>query len=88
MKVQFLKDTASARIQAPPNSLVLFRDGFSYGLPPVDGAEYMEFLEYRTKYQALDPALIVVVGLNRIITPSNRCDMVNEYLQTMTPQHA
>lgn len=86
MRVQFLKDTSKAMIESPPaNTLVLFREGFGYQLPKIPGAEYMEFLEYKNKYTLFQPELIVVIGLNRIITPSNRCDMVNEYLQTMTP---
>jgi len=85
-RVQFLKDTATADLSdAPERTLVVYRDGFGYSPPPCHGAEYMEFLEYREKYPALEPEMIVVVGINRMITPSNRCDMVNEYLQTMTP---
>lgn len=86
MRVQFLKDTSTARIENPPaDTLVIFREGFGYGIPEIPGAEYVEFLEYKNRYTLFNPGLIVIVGLNRIITPSNRCDMVNEYLQTMTP---
>jgi len=86
MRVQFLKNTASARINNPPrDTLVIYRDGFGYSLPQIPGAEYIEFLDYKNRYTLFNPGLIVMIGLNRIITPSNRCDMVNEYLQTMTP---
>lgn len=86
MNVQFLKDTSTAIIDSvPSNALVIFRDGFEYQLPNIPGAEFIEFLEYKNKYTLLNPEFIVVIGLNRIITPGNRCDMVNEYLQTMTP---
>lgn len=87
MKVQFLKKTKDAIIPSdlPDKTLVIYRDGFGYTLPDIKKAEYIEFLEYKNKYSLLEPEYIVVVGLNRIITPSNRCDMVNEYLQTMTP---
>ena len=86
MKIQFLKDTATAVIPDPPkNTLVIYREGFGYNLPYLPSVEYIEFLEYKKKYTLLNPDLIVIIGLNRIITPSNRCDMVNEYLQTMTP---
>lgn len=85
-KVQFLKDTSQARVNnLSDNTLVIFREGFGYQLPHLPGAEFIEFLEYKNKYTLLNPACIVVIGLNRIITSSNRCDMVNEYLQTMTP---
>lgn len=86
MRVQFLKDTSTARLDdLPAKTLVIFRDGFGYQLPRIPGAEFIEFLEYKNKYTLFNPEFIVVIGLNRIITPSNRCDMVNEYLQTMTP---
>ena len=86
MKVQFLKNTATAVIKDPPkNTLIIFREGFGYGVPDIPGAEVVEFLEYKKRYTVFTPDLIVLVGINRIITPSNRCDMVNEYLQTMTP---
>jgi hypothetical protein len=86
MRVQFLRDTAKARLpELPKGTLVLYREGFGYGLPEIPDAEYMEWRDYKARYTALEPPFVVVVGLNRIITPSNRCDMVNEYLQTMTP---
>lgn len=84
-RVQFLKDTSKAIIREyPKKTLVVFRDGFGYNPPQLQGAEYIEFLEYKKRYITFEPDLIIMVGLNRIITPSNRCDMVNEYLQTMT----
>lgn len=86
MNVQFLKDTSTAIIKDLPKSiLVIYRDGFGYKLPRIPGAEYIEFMEYKKKYTLFQPELIIVIGLNRIITPANRCEMVNEYLQTMTP---
>ena len=85
--VQFLVDTSRALIPGdlPDNTLVVYRDGFGYRSPEIKKAEYIEFQEYKKKYTILEPDFIVLVGLNRCITPSNRCDMVNEYLQTMTP---
>lgn len=86
MKIQFLRDTARPILpDLPRGTLVIHRDGFGYGIPEIPGAEYMEFMRYRSIYSSLNPPAMVIIGLNRIITPSNRCDMVNEYLQTMTP---
>lgn len=86
MRVQFLKNTSAVKTDnLPTKTLVIFRDGFGYQLPRIPGAEFIEFLEYKNKYMLFEPEFIIVIGLNRIITPSNRCDMVNEYLQTMTP---
>jgi len=85
MKIQFIKDTSKAIINDyPKNTLIVFRDGFGYSLPNLPGAEFIEFLEYKKKYTLFDPELFIIIGLNRIITPSNRCDMVHEYLHTMT----
>lgn len=88
MKVQFLKDTSKAII--PENldkksTLVLYREGFGYKLPPLKNAEFLEFEKYKILYQKLAPELIILVGANRIINPSNRCDFVFEHLTTMTP---
>ena len=44
----------------------------------------MEFNKFRVLYSELEIDMLVVIGLNKIITPSNRCDMVNDYMQTMT----
>lgn len=84
-KIQFLRDTGTADLDLPDRSVILYREGFGYRVPNVTGAEYMEWLDFKTRYTTMTPEMFVVVGLNRIITPSNRCDLVNEYLQTMTP---
>ncbi|OGS40528.1 MAG: hypothetical protein A3K77_00860 [Euryarchaeota archaeon RBG_13_31_8] len=86
MKIQFLTDTSKFKINNyPKNTLVIFRDEFGYSLPSLQGVEFIEFLEYKKKYTLFDPELFIIIGLNRIITPSNRCDMVHEYLHTITP---
>lgn len=85
-RVQFLKDTSQPVLrETPRGTLVLYREGFGYGIPQIEGAEYIEFLAFKGGYTNLSPPMIIVVGLNRMITPGNRCDMVFEYLQTMTP---
>jgi len=84
MKIQFLKDTSKAIIDAPEQTILIYRDGFNYDLPKISGVEYIEFLEYKKKYTYFEPNMVIMVGLNRIITPSNRCDFINEFLQTMT----
>lgn len=85
MRIQFLKDTSKAIIPCNlhnENTLVLFRDG--YKLPDIPNAKFMEFEKYRNIYSEIHPKSIIIFGLNRIITPSNRCDFVFEYLQTTT----
>lgn len=84
--VQFLIDTSQPILgDIPPGTLVLYREGFGYRVPQISGAEYMDFIEFRSSYTALKPPMIIVVGFNRMMNPSNRCDMVFDYLQTMTP---
>lgn len=83
--MQFLKDTSTAIIPGDfhnGNTLVVYRDG--YKLPKIEGAEYIEFEKYKTQYINLKPSRIVMVGTNRIFVPSIRCELVFEYLQTMT----
>lgn len=85
MKVQFLKDTSTAIIPDDfhnEKTLVVFRDG--YKLPKIEGAQFIEFEKYKSQYINLKPDRIVMVGTNRIFVPSIRCELVFEYLQTMT----
>ena len=83
MKVQFLKNTSQAIIDyIPKNTILVYRDG--YNLPEIKGVEYIDFNEYKIKYNNIECEKMILVGINRLITPSNRCDMVNDYMQTMT----
>lgn len=83
MRIQFLKDTSKAIINDyPSDSLLIYREG--YDLPELKGVEYMDFEKFKVVYSELHFNMLIIVGLNRIITPSNRCDMVNDFMQTMT----
>lgn len=83
MIVQFLKDTARAKLESvPPDTLMIYREG--YNLPGISGIERMDFERFKVVYSELHFNMLIIVGLNRMITPSNRCDMVNDFLQTMT----
>jgi len=87
MKVQFLRDTSQAIIPAPiyeGNTLVIYRDG--YKLPIIPNAQFIEFEKYKSSYINYHPDFIVMIGTNRIFIPSIRCELVFEYLQTMTSQ--
>jgi len=82
--IQFIKDTSQAEIdKLDGDVLVLYREG--YKLPKIESAEYMEFETFRSKYIDIHAKVIVLIGLIRMITPSNRCDTVHEYLTTLTP---
>lgn len=81
-KVQFLKDTSTAKVDAIGKTIVVYRDG--YNLPNLE-AEFIEFERYRITYDVIECNLMVLVGLNRMINPSNRCDFIHEHLTTLTP---
>jgi hypothetical protein len=84
MKVQFLQDVKTAKIpDFEGQKLCLFWEGIEP--PGFAGFEYMDMQEYRKKYTKIEPSLIVLVGLNRIINPANRCDFVLDHLSTLTP---
>lgn len=83
MKVQFLKDTSKADCgEIPPDTFLVYREGYS--LPELSGVEYLEFSKFKATYFNLHSNKFIFVGINRIITPSNRCEMVFDYMQTMT----
>jgi hypothetical protein len=81
-RIQFLKDTATAKLDIPEKTIVVYRDGFN--LPKLD-ADYIEFEKYKIAYDSIDCKFMVIVGLNRIINPANRCDFIHEHLTTLTP---
>lgn len=84
MKVQFLKNTAEVEIdKILPDTILLYRDG--YNLPKLKDIRYIEFEKYRTQYSDLHCNMMILVGLNRMINPSNRCDFVHDYLTSLTP---
>jgi hypothetical protein len=83
-KVYFLKDTATAQIpEIPPRTILTWHP--MYQPPQFAGIEYVEWEKFSALYSSFEPELIILVGINRLITPSNRCDYVHEYLTTMTP---
>ena len=56
-----------------------------YGRPQIEAEQIIPWQRYRKVYQEIKASEIVLVGLNRMITPSNRCDFVHDYLTTLTP---
>jgi len=84
MKIQWVKNIQDCIIENE-----IFKDTFliyheMYTPPNIQGIEYMKFQKFKQTYFNHYINSIIIVGLNRIITPSNRCDMVNDFLQTMT----
>lgn len=81
-KVFFVKDTSSVKVNLSGKTICIYREGFD--LPNIENCDYYEFSKYKYIYTTLDCDNIVIVGLNKIFIPSIRCDLVFEYLQTMT----
>lgn len=82
MNIQFLKDTSTAVIPEEfqgDDVIMVYRDG--YALPDVEVSAKIEFARYKVTYPSYSPTKMILVGLNKIILPSNRCDLVFEYLQ-------
>ena len=57
-----------------------------YDKPDVKAKQVIEWERYKIVHGDLNPARIVLIGVNRMITPSNRCDFIHAYLAVMTPQ--
>lgn len=84
MKIQFLKSTKKAIIENhPQDTYIIYYPG--YELPEKKDIEYMEFATFKSRYFELNANMLIFIGLNRIITPSNRCDLVNDYIQILSP---
>lgn len=81
-KVFFVKDTSLPNINLCGKTICVYREG--YKLPIIENCDYFEFSQFKKIYTTLTPDNIVIVGLNKIFIPSIRCDLVFEYLQTMT----
>lgn len=83
-RVCFVKNTAQVTIpDLPPRTILVWHP--MYTPPELSGVEYVEWEKFRATYSSFEPELVILIGLNRMITPSNRCDYVHEYLTTMTP---
>jgi hypothetical protein len=87
-KIYFSKEIKSITPRLPADfvkrSLVIHHE--MYDIPEgIECKQLIEWDKYRKSYQEFEAECIVLVGLNRMINPSNRCDFVHEYLSTLTP---
>lgn len=81
-KVIFTPDIAKITLSdLPENTLIIVHD--MYDRPMIDRPT-VDWLRFRATYAEYEVEQFVIVGANRMINPSNRCDMVNDYLQVMT----
>ncbi len=87
LKVFFTKDinkVISEKIgDSYKHAVVVYHE--MYDKPVIEAKQIIEWQKFRVSYQEVIAEEIVLVGLNRMIAPSNRCDFVHEYLTTLTP---
>lgn len=57
-----------------------------YDKPEIKTGTVLEWEKYKNIYNEIEPSRIVLIGINRMITPSNRCDFIHAYLTVLTPQ--
>jgi len=57
-----------------------------YDKPCVKANQIVEWEKYKITYNNYNPSKIVLIGINRMIIPSNRCDFIHAYLTVMNPQ--
>jgi len=82
-KIFWVKDVSGVIINNQvPDTLLLYHS--MYSPPSIKGVKYMKFDEFKINYSELHFNKLILVGLNRIITPQNRCYPVNDYIQTLT----
>jgi len=81
-KVIFSKNVSKINIDVlPKNTLIVVHE--MYDKPNID-RPMVDWQKFKVIYSDYEVDQFVLVGLNRMINPSNRCDMVNDYLQVMT----
>jgi len=56
-----------------------------YEKPEVKAKQVIEWEKYKGIHSTLEASRIVLLGINRMITPSNRCDFIHAYLTVLTP---
>jgi len=81
-KVIFRKDIQSFTLEElPDDTLIVVHE--MYDAPNID-RRVIEWQKFKANYIEHETSQYILVGANRMISPSNRCDMVNDFLQVMT----
>jgi len=82
-RVFFLEDPQKAQITSvPENTYLVYHK--EYNPPKIDSVVNVDFETYKNIYLELDPQFLILVGLNKIVMPSSRCDFIQEHLSTLT----
>ncbi len=82
-KVIFVKNINDAPLPKLPEDAVIVVHEM-YQKPQIEGVRVMDWQKYKVVYSEIETSQLVFVGVNRMITPSNRCDMVNDYIQVLS----
>ena len=82
-KIQFLVNTGAADVgEILPDTYLVYKEG--YNVPNLSDVTYLEFQEFKNTYFSIHTNKIIFVGINRMINPATRCEMVFDYMQSMT----
>lgn len=81
-KVIFTENIGAVEIDNLPNDTLMVVHEM-YDTPNID-VQTVDWLTFKNTYTNYETSQYIIVGANRMITPSNRCDMVNDFLQVMT----
>ncbi|MFW9872936.1 MAG: hypothetical protein ACFFG0_07530 [Candidatus Thorarchaeota archaeon] len=82
-EIIFIKDPLRINISnVPDDSYLIYHDNYEY--PIIDGVENISFNDFKKSYVDIHANLFIFVGINKMVTPSSRCDFVQEYLSTLT----
>lgn len=82
-QVIFTPSTANIEISGLPESTLIIVHEM-YDTPTKLSGHVVPWQTFKNTYTNYATDQFVIVGANRMIKPSNRCDMVNDYLQVMT----
>jgi hypothetical protein len=85
-KIFFTKDinkVIASELGPVPDALVVYHD--MYPKPEIEAQQVIEWSKYRGVYSETEASRIILIGLNRMINPANRCDFIHDYLTTLTP---
>lgn len=83
----FVKDIANFdfNFEVSDTDIIVVHDLYAIPKQFVGLKNTMLWSEYKLKYNDISPSKIILVGLSRMITPTNRCDFIHSYLTSMTP---
>lgn len=82
-KVIFTRDIENIELPGLPDSTLIVVHEM-YPNPKKIKGRIIDWQTFRATYSDHEAEQFVIIGANRMIKPSNRCDMVNDYLQVMT----